>query len=269
MLYLTPALTAYILVLTAVLGLVMGSFAACVADRIAAGESFLRGRSHCDACGHVLTVLDMVPVFSWLALRGRCRWCGAKIPARCPMTELLCAALFVGVVLRYDVTLQSVQYLILTVLLLAIALVDYDTGLIPDGLLAAIAVDWLVFLPFLNGGALWKNVLRGLAGGAAAFLPLLLLVLLMDRVLKRESMGGGDLKLFLVAGLFFSWQCVLFLLILSCVLGVVFGLVSGKTAGDAENPKAFPFAPAIAAGVYLSLLAAQTVVSAYLSLFSI
>ena len=267
MLHLSPALTAYILMVTAVLGLVMGSFAACMAGRIAVGESFLRGRSHCDACGHVLTPRDLVPVFSWLALRGKCRWCGTKISARCPLTELLCAALFVGVVLRYDVTLQSAQYLILTVLLLAIALVDCDTGLIPDRLLVAIAVDWLVFLPFLNGGALWENALRGLAGGAAAFLPLLILVLIMDRVLKRESMGGGDLKLFLVTGLFFSWQSVLFLLILSCILGVVFSLVSGKTTGDPENPRAFPFGPAIAAGVYLSLLAAQSAVSAYLSLF--
>ena len=269
MLHLSPALTAYLLFVTAVLGLVMGSFAACMAGRIAVGESFLRGRSHCDACGHVLTARDLVPVLSWLALGGRCRWCGARIPARCPLTELLCAALFMGVVLRYDVTVQTAQYLILTVLLLAIALVDWDTGLIPDGLLAAIAVDWLVFLPFLNGGAFWKNVLRGLAGGAAAFFPLLLLVLLMDRVLKRESMGGGDLKLFLVTGLFFSWKSVLFLLILSCILGVVFGLVSGKTTGDPENPRAFPFGPAIAAGVYLSLLTAETAVSAYLHLFQI
>ena len=128
----------------------------------------------------MLTPRDLVPVFSWLALRGKCRWCGAKISARCPLTEFLCAALFVGIVLRYDVTLQSAQYLILTVLLLAIALVDCDTGLIPDRLLVAIAVDWLVFLPFLNGGALWENALRGLAGGAVAFLPLLILVLIMS-----------------------------------------------------------------------------------------
>ncbi len=267
MLHLSAALTAYILTISALLGLVLGSFAACMADRVAAGQSFLRGRSHCDRCGHVLTPRDLIPVVSWLALRGRCRWCGAKIPARCPAAELLCAAAFVGIVLRYDVTLQTLQYWILTVLLLATALVDYDTAVIPDGFLLAMAADWLMFLPLLHRGAVGSAALRGLVGGLTASVPLLVLVLVMDRVLKRESMGGGDLKFFFAAGLFFSWQSVLFLLIASCLLGILFALASGRTAGDPENPKAFPFGPAIAAGVYLSLLAAEPAMAAYLRLF--
>ena len=80
-------------------------------------------------------------------------------------------------------------------------------------------------------------------------------------------MGGGDIKFFFAAGLFFSWQSVLFLLIASCLLGILFALASGRTAGDPENPKAFPFGPAIAAGVYLSLLAAEPAMAAYLRLF--
>lgn len=267
MLFLSPGLTAYILIITAVLGMVMGSFAACAAERIAAGKSFLRGRSHCDACGHVLGPLDLVPVVSWLALKGKCRYCGAKIPARCVLTELLCGAAFVGVVRRYDVTLVAAQYLILTVLLLIVALVDYDTGLIPDGLLAAILIDFLAFSPFVKLGGVWKVYAAGLLSGFAAAGPLLLLVLIMDRILRKESMGGGDIKLFFVTGMFFPWQCVLFLLILSCLFGIVFALISQKTTGDPENPKAFPFGPAISAGVYVSLLTAQPAVSAYLKLF--
>lgn len=267
MLFLTPALTIYILTVTVILGLVMGSFAACAADRIAAGDSFLRGRSHCGACGHVLAPRDLVPLISWLALKGKCRYCGAEIPARCPLTELLCAAAFVGVVLRYDVTLLTAQYLILTVLLLIIALVDYDTGLIPNELLAAILVDFLVFSPFVKMGGIWRVYGRGLLSGFAAAGPLLLLVLIMDRMLQRESMGGGDIKLFFIAGMFFSWQCVLYLLILSCLFGIAFALISRKTTGDPENPKAFPFGPGIAAGVYVSLLSAQPAVAAYLRLF--
>jgi leader peptidase (prepilin peptidase)/N-methyltransferase len=267
MLFLSPGLTAYILLITAVLGLVCGSFADCAAARIAAGQSFLRGRSHCDRCGHVLGPRDLVPVVSWLALKGKCRYCGAKISVRCPLTELLCAAAFVGVVLRYDVTLVAAQYLILTVLLEMVALVDYDTGLIPDELLAAILTDFLVFSPFVKLGGIWKVYGAGLLSGFAAAGPLLLLVLIMDRILRRESMGGGDIKLFFVTGMFFPWQCVLFLLILACLFGIVFALISQKTTGDPENPKAFPFGPAIAAGVYVSLLAAQPAVRAYLNLF--
>ena len=264
---LTLGLMAYLLFLTAVLGAVMGSFGACMAWRMAAAEDFLRGRSHCDSCGHVLGARDLVPVFSWLFLKGRCRWCGDKISPRAPFTELLCAAGFVGVLLGYGISLETVQFLILTVMLLVIALVDYDTGIIPDRLLLVIFIDWLVFLPFLKDGNFLQNAGYGLLGGLTAAVPLLLLSLIMDRLLKRDSMGGGDIKLFFVTGLFFSWQAVLFLLILSCILGIVFALVTGKTTGDEDNPKAFPFGPAIAAGVYISLLAAEPVVGAYLGMF--
>lgn len=264
---LTPALTAYLLFLTVVLGTVMGSFAACTAWRIAVGEDFLRGRSHCDECGHVLTAKELVPVVSWLVQRGKCRWCGAKISVRCPVTELLCAAAFVGIVLRYGITLQTLQYLILTVLLLMVALVDYDTGLIPNGLLLVILIDWAVFTSFLNGGAFLQNVGSGLMSGLAASVPLLLLTLLMDRALRQESMGGGDIKFFFVAGLFFPIQGILFLMLVSSVLGLLFAALTKKTAGDPENPKAFPFGPAIAAGVYLSMLAAETAVEYYINLF--
>ena len=174
MLHLLPALTAYILTLTAVLGLVMGSFAACTAGRLAAGEDFLRSRSRCDACGHTLSPRDLVPVFSWLFLRGRCRYCGARIPARCPLTELLCAAAFLGIVLRYDVTLIAFRDLAAAVLLLIAALVDYDTGILPDGLTGALAVNFLLFAG-LQGGDIWARIWQGFLGGAAAAVPLLAL----------------------------------------------------------------------------------------------
>ena len=263
---LPPGLAAYLLFVAVLLGLAMGSFAACMADRIAAGGDFLRGRSRCDSCGHVLSARELIPVVSWLMQKGRCRWCGAKIPVRCPLTELLCAAAFAGIALRYGVTLRTAQDCVLTVLLLAVALVDYDTGLIPDGLLLAMAADWLLFTPFAEGGFL-RGVGAGLLSGAVASVPLLLLSLGMDRVLQRESMGGGDLKFFFAAGLFFPWQQALFLIIACCVLGLLFAAFSGKKTGDPENPKAFPFGPAISAGVYLSLLAAQPVTAAYLGLF--
>lgn len=264
MLHLSAGLTAYILFITALLGLVMGSFAACMAGRLAAGESTLRGRSHCADCGHALSPRDLVPVFSWAVLRGRCRYCGAKIPVLCPTAELLCAGAFLGLVLRFDVSLAALEGCILTVLLLTAALVDWQAGWIPDRLLAAGVCNFVLFSLIEGGGA---ALLTGLLGGAALALPLLAMVLVMDRVLKRDSMGGGDLKLFFVVGLYFSWREALFILILCCLLGILFALVSKKTTGDPENPKAFPFGPAIAAGAYLSLLAAQPAVAWYLRLF--
>lgn len=266
MLHLTPALTAYILCLAAVLGAVCGSFAGCMAARIPAGEDFLRSRSHCAACGHTLAPRDLVPVFSWLFLKGKCRYCAAPIPAACPVTEVLCAAVFAALVWRYDVTILTLEYLVLATLLLAISLVDWDTGLIPDGLLLAGILNFALFT-VLGGGEIFPRLLRGLGGGLALSVPVLLLVLLMDRVLKKESMGGGDIKLFFLCGLYFSWREVLYLLILSCVLGLALGLLSGKTTGDPDNPKALPFGPAICAATILALFTAETVLGWYLGLF--
>ncbi len=267
-LYLSPFLTVYALTLTLLLGASVGSFAVCLAQRLAAGLPFLNSRSRCDACGETLRALELIPIFSWLWQRGRCRRCGAAIPLRCLLIELLCAGLFAALVLYFDLTLQTLQYLILTTVLLVLALVDFDAGIIPNGLNLAIFIIWLVFLPFTSGGNPAAAALTGLMGALAASAPLLALSLIMDRLLGRDSLGGGDIKLFFAAGWFFSAAESLFLLILSCILGIIFALLSGKTTRDPANPAAFPFGPAIAAAVYLALFAAAPAVGAWLSLFS-
>lgn len=267
MLHLSPGLTAYLLCLAALLGLVLGSFAGCMAARIADGTSFLTGRSRCADCGHTLAPLDLIPVLSWLALKGKCRYCGASIPASCPVTELLSAAAFMALLWRYDVTLLTLEYWVLTVLLLAIALVDWDTGLIPDGLLLAGIVNFVLFSVLRGGGQILSRLLWGLGGGLALAVPLLALVLVMDRVLQTESMGGGDLKLFFVVGLYLSRWELLYLLLVSCLLGLALALLTGKTTEDPEHPKAIPFGPAICAGTLCAFLTGESVVTWYLSLF--
>ena len=94
MLYADPFLTVYCCLLAALLGACMGSFLNCAAWRIVHGESVLRGRSHCDACGHVLAVRDLIPVVSYLAAHGRCRYCGAKLSRRHVLAEPLTVSLF-------------------------------------------------------------------------------------------------------------------------------------------------------------------------------
>lgn len=263
----SPMLLAYILVLTIILGGAMGSFAACMASRLVSGETFLYGRSHCDSCGHDLTGRDLIPILSWVILKGKCRWCKKKISPRSSLIELLCALAFVGLIIRYDISFVMLQYMILTVLLLTVSLVDYDTGLIPDGLLVAMIITWIVFIPIVHHGQIQASLIQGIFGAILASVPLLILTLVMDRVLQKESMGGGDIKLFFAVGLFFSWQSVLFLLILSCLLGILFGICFNKRFKDKKNPQAFPFGPAIGVGVYLSLFIAEPVMGLYLNLF--
>jgi len=248
-------------IMAVVLGLVMGSFLNCLAWRLVHGESVLKGRSHCAVCGHVLGPADLVPLLSWLLLRGRCRYCGGAVSPRYPLTELLCAALYATLTWRYGVCADSLRFLLLFSLLLAASLVDWEAGWVPDRLLAAGAAGWALLLP-LEGEPL-KTLARGLTGAAALFVPLLLLVLAADRVLGRESMGGGDLKLFALLGLYFGWAQGLLLVILSCLTG----LAAAAAAGKAGPGKPFPFVPAMAAAAWLTAMWGEPVIGWYTSLF--
>ncbi len=254
MLHLSAALTAYLLCLTAVLGLIFGSFCNAWAWRVAHGESIVRGRSHCALCGHTLAPRDLVPLVSWLALRGKCRYCGGPISPRYPAVELISCLYYLSVVLRYDLSVDALRLLILGSLLLTASLVDLDTMELPDGLLLAAALAALLRLP---GG--WKSALLG---AVAVALPLLLVVLLADKLLGRESMGGGDIKLVAVLGLHFGPAQTLFLLILACVLGLLLGAALKKGRGTP-----FPFGPALALAAWLTALWGGPLVGWYLALF--
>ena len=109
MLHISFGITAYILFITFILGCCLGSFADCAAVRLVSGQSVLSGRSHCDSCGHVLGVLDLFPVLSWLLLKGKCRYCGAKIPPESFITELIAGIGCCLVVYRYDLSVMSLQ----------------------------------------------------------------------------------------------------------------------------------------------------------------
>ena len=134
MLHQTTFLTIYILMITFILGCALGSFTDCLAGRMLNGTSVLKGRSHCDACGHVLGVLDLVPLFSRLCLRGRCRYCGAKIPAEAFWTELVSGIACCLIMYRYDVSVLALRGILLWMVLLCLTLTDLHAWIIPDRL---------------------------------------------------------------------------------------------------------------------------------------
>lgn len=250
----------YILFIAALFGAAMGSFANCAAARLSSGQSAMKGRSHCPACGHVLGVPDLFPIFSYLFLRGRCRYCDARISARCLYTELMGAALCVSLVLRYGVTLQAAAYMAVLFLMLAAALVDMDTGLIPNRFILMGIGVFLIYA--LLQRPVWPALSRGLLGGAAASVPLLLFVLLADKLMGRETMGGGDIKLFFMAGLYFDWKCSILLLIFSCLCGIAFAVIVRQKRGEE-----FPFGPGIAMGAWITALAGAPLLQWYMGLF--
>ena len=261
---LPPLLFGYMTVLIALLGLVMGSFLNCAAIRGATGEKISRGRSHCMNCGHTLGAKDLVPVFSWLFLKGKCRYCGAKIAPKYMIAELVGGVVFVSIWLRLGVSLELVEFLIWAGILLWISFRDLEDYIIPDGLIIAGIVLRVVFV--LLSDNIGKAALQSLIGGLSLSVPILLVVLLLEKVMKKDAMGGGDLKLLFMTGLYFKWSVNLAGFLFACILGLLSALLLPKLK-NAE--KQFPFGPAIAAGSWLALLFGEALIRWYMGFFGL
>lgn len=240
MLYAAPAITVYSCFIAALLGACMGSFLNCAAWRIVHGESVLRGRSHCDVCGHVLAPRDLVPVFSAVG-------------------EAVAALVFVSLLLRYDISLRTLEAWAVACLLLACAFADLEGYIIPDRFIAVGVVLFIVTLFFVPDPG--KRALDGLIGGVAVGGGVLLLALLMEKLLRRDAMGGGDIKLLFLTGLFLGWQKNLLCLLLACVVGILWGLVRAK-----RGQQGLPWGPGIALAAWCAALFGQDLIDWYLSL---
>ena len=233
----------YCCVMAFALGAVFGSFLNCAAWRIAHGESFLRGRSRCPVCGHALGLPDLVPIFSWLFQRGRCRYCGVKISVR---------------------TVLCLRNWIFLCCLFCLSLVDLECYTIPDGCLLIAAGAWVAALPFLRPG--WAEIGRSVLAGLVFGGGILLLSIVMDKLLGRESLGGGDVKLFAVVGLYLGFIGTLFTMLFSCVLGLLFALWQSRRG---DKGKAIPFGPSISLAAAFMLLFGEGFVKWYLGLLGL
>lgn len=259
--YLPLHIVVYLCVIMGLFGLVMGSALNCLALRLASGKKWSGSeRSACPACGHVLTAPDLVPLFSWLFLRGKCRHCKAPISVRYPLTEALLAAVYVALLLKFDLTLTLVTHLIFASCLFCLSLVDLDTQIIPDRFIVIPILARCLEL-LLSGG------LRGLLSGALPGLVIagsvLLLSLIMDKVLKKDTMGGGDIKLLFVIGLFLPLGQCLLMVMIACVVGIVMASLLMKVSP--ETP--FPFGPALSLAAVVTLFIGAPVLDWYIGLF--
>ena len=256
----TQIWTVFLCFWLAVFGAVLGSFLDCAVSRWAAGEKdMLRGRSRCAACGHALGALDLVPVASWLLLRGKCRYCGGKIPAECLWAELAGALALLAVGWRFGPAAELGQWAVWAVLLLVLSLTDCAKRIIPDWVLLALAANravWFVLLGQGGGAALDAAI------ACAVPAALLALVLGLEKLSGREVMGGGDLKLLFVLALYLTWAQLLLTLLAGCLLGLLWAGAAGRKRGSAV-----PFGPFLAAGAELTVCFGGPVLEWYFSLF--
>lgn len=240
----------------ALLGLCVGSFLTTVRARAASGFSGLAtGRSCCPACGTTLAAIDLVPVLSWLALRGRCRRCRAPIPAAYPLVELTAAGIGLVAALAADTLPAAAILAMVGWWLLALALIDLETLRLPD----------LLTLPLGVAGV--AASLLGPAAGLAVPLPLSSLLgaalgagILVavrwgyGRLRGREGLGLGDAKLAGAAGAWLGAEALAWLILLASLAGLGLALVRHRRL---SGELAIPFGPPLALAFWLLLLAAQ------------
>jgi leader peptidase (prepilin peptidase)/N-methyltransferase len=241
----------------AVLGLLVGSFLNVVVHRLPRGESLLRPRSRCVGCGTQIAAYDNVPVVSWLVLRGRCRHCGEPISARYPLIETLTGVAFAAVAAIAGVDPELWLELPFAALMIAVAAIDLEHRIVPNKLLVPAAV-WAV-------GA-WAVVDAGflpeaLAAGAGAFTFLLLAALAYP-----AGMGMGDVKLAGVMGLYLG-LAVIPALAVAFLAGSMVGIAIVVREGRDARKMGVPFAPFLALGGLVGLLAGDELVSLYADRF--
>lgn len=278
----SPIWPVFVLFVAGVLGAVLGSFINCLAWRMVHGESVWKGRSHCATCGHELSFLDLIPILSWVCLRGTCRYCKEKVSPRYVVAEVLCAAAFVSFVAAYGLTIHAAALCILACVLLGLSLVDLDTRTIPNGFIIVGIVVWAATFAFYGvdmsttglgafalaatGSSVLAVLIDGVAGGVVVAGGMLVLSLVFDRIVGRQSLGGGDVKLLFMVGLYLGLAASVLNLIVACIVGIVFAFATQR-ASDKQTPRTFPFGPSIALATWFTLLAGPQLLTWYFGLF--
>lgn len=245
------------LLLLTLLGLCVGSFCNVLIFRLPRREEFVKTPSHCMVCGHRLAWYELLPLVSWLAQGGKCRACGASISRQYPIVEGLNAAawLLTGRLLWGD-PIHIILYCALFSLLLVLAVIDWRTFEIPNGLNLAIFLLGAAQLALDRGN--WKTYLIGM-------LSVSLFFLLLWFVTAGAGMGLGDVKLMAAAGLLLGWRRILLALLIGSVAGTAIHSVR-MLRGSGRK---LAFGPYLAVGIWLSALFGEPLIAAYLGLFGL
>lgn len=241
-------------------GTIIGSFLNVVAIRVLKGESISYPPSHCVNCNYRLKAYDLIPVLSFLWLRGKCRSCRQPISYRYPLGELSTGLLFAVAFLTIGYQAELVAALFFISILIIITQTDLQSMLIPNSIVIAGLIGGILIRLWIHPYPLWNHLGAMFVGSGI----LLLLGVVMGKLLQREAMGGGDIKLYAFIGLMIGIPMTLLSLFLASVLGLLIMLPRRKhNAGGT-----IPFGPFIAGGALIAYLWGQDMVSWYIGLLN-
>jgi len=225
-----------------IIGLVIGSFLNVCIYRIPRGMSIVYPPSSCPACGKRIKWYDNIPVFSYIVLKGRCRFCKGKISPIYPVVELLTAFYSLLIYLKFGITVNTAFYLIFGYILIVASFIDFFHYIIPDSLTLSLAFVGIVY------GLVNHELVHSIIGLVFGFVLLYVVAVLGKAVFKKEAMGGGDIKLLAAVGTFVGVKGVMFTLFAASFFGSFVGIIL-IASGNAKMSQKIPFGP------YLSLSA--------------
>ena len=236
-------------------GLVVGSFLNCVIYRLNTKESFLFSRSHCPKCHHILKWYDLIPILSFIIVKGKCRYCQKKISWQYPLVEIFTGLIFLLLVTCHLSLVTLIYYIVVSSLLIVIFVYDLKHYIIPDKIIYPAIITALIFnfqFSIFN-----SSILSGL--GAAGFFFLFWLIS------RGRWMGFGDVKLGFFMGLFLSWPNILVALFSAFFIGAIIGI--GLIALGKKTLKSqVPFAPFLVIGTFIALFWGQNLINWYINL---
>ena len=247
--------SAFWLSVVALFGLIIGSFLNVLILRIPAGQSIVTAPSHCLSCGKRLKWYELIPLFSWIFLRGRCSGCKKPISAQYPLIEAATGIAFVLIYVRFGFSLETLFYCSMTSALLALSVIDFRTFEIPDG--------FSVFLLAVGAVRVATDLSNWLLYAIGFFaVSLLLLIILLAS--GGRGVGGGDVKLMAVCGLILGWKLILLAFVIGCILGSVIHLIRMAVKGEGST---LALGPYLSAGVFAAVLWGGYIINWYLGMF--
>lgn len=244
------------LFLFAVFGLVIGSFLNVCIYRIPRGISVVsgnRGRSMCVHCGHDLGGLDMIPLISYLFLKGKCRYCKNPISARYPLVEALNSLLWLSAGIRFGLSAAAACYCIFFSILIVLSMIDWEFQEIPYRLQAAVAVLALVSL-----------AIPGFAGIKERLIGMLIISVPMAIGALVNAFGGGDVQLMFVSGFLLGWKCMIVAMFVAVLVGAVHAVIA---LGRKKRGLRMPFGPYLSIGMVISVFWGNSLVNWYMGFF--
>jgi leader peptidase (prepilin peptidase)/N-methyltransferase len=237
------------------LGLIVGSFLNVCIYRLPAKQSIVFPASSCPNCKEPIKAYDNIPLLSYFLLKGRCRYCGESISWQYPAVELATGLLFLGLAYKWGFDLKTLIYAILICALIIVSVIDIYYQIIPDKItLPGIGLGLLMaFLSLLTIN--WVHALLGLSVGGG--------ILYVAAFLSRGGMGGGDIKLAALIGVFLGWENMLLTIFASVLLGSLAGVTLMLFKGKGRKDK-IPFGPFLALGALISIFWGKEIIAWYL-----